>query len=65
MFGVCLLFNNVLHIGEPDAIAVTLFVGAALTFSGLFLKLKKREKKMKAPKAPEEPAAEEESMNEK
>lgn len=64
MFGVCLLFNNVLHIGEPNAIAVTLFCGAALTFGGLFLKIKKREKKMKAPKAPEEPAAEEESMNE-
>ena len=45
MFGFCLVPNNVLRIGESKAISLTLCFGAALTFAGLFLRLKKREKK--------------------
>ena len=51
-----------LRIGEPKAISLTLLFGAALTTAGLFLKLKKREKKEK--NAAAETAEEEASENE-
>ncbi|MBR5427812.1 MAG: right-handed parallel beta-helix repeat-containing protein [Clostridia bacterium] len=62
MSGLCFLLNNVLRIGEPKAISLTLLFGAALTTAGLFLKLKKREKKEK--NAAAETAEEEASENE-